>query len=148
MTTAKSKSSDQHKRFIEAARDAECSEDEAVFDENLRRIAPTRVIRRRVDAKLEDQIRSGISAAVSDVAQSVHTEIQQDGQFLLINIVPETTASVQAIKDALARARLIIEPAIPPRVGLHSWMILVTKERDKSPIEAAEYSEILPGEID
>lgn len=31
--------SDQTKRFIEAAREAECSEDEAVFDETLRRIA-------------------------------------------------------------------------------------------------------------
>jgi hypothetical protein len=30
---------DQHKRFIEAAREAECSEDEAVFDETLKRIA-------------------------------------------------------------------------------------------------------------
>jgi hypothetical protein len=29
----------QQKRFIEAAREAECSEDEAVFDENLRRVA-------------------------------------------------------------------------------------------------------------
>ena len=29
----------QTKRFIEAARNAECSEDEAVFDENLKRIA-------------------------------------------------------------------------------------------------------------
>jgi hypothetical protein len=29
----------QSKRFIEAAREAGCSEDEAVFDENLKRIA-------------------------------------------------------------------------------------------------------------
>lgn len=29
----------QSQRFIEAAREAECSEDEAVFDEALRRIA-------------------------------------------------------------------------------------------------------------
>ena len=32
-------SADQHKRFIEAAREAGASEDEAVFDENLRRVA-------------------------------------------------------------------------------------------------------------
>jgi hypothetical protein len=31
----------QSKRFIEAARDAECSEDEAVFDANLERLAGT-----------------------------------------------------------------------------------------------------------
>jgi hypothetical protein len=30
---------DQQARFIEAAREAGCSEDEAVFDENLKRIA-------------------------------------------------------------------------------------------------------------
>jgi hypothetical protein len=30
---------DQHRRFIEAAREAEYSEDEAVFDEGLKRIA-------------------------------------------------------------------------------------------------------------
>ena len=29
----------QGERFIEAAREAECSEDEAVFDETLRRVA-------------------------------------------------------------------------------------------------------------
>jgi hypothetical protein len=29
----------QHQRFIEAARDLECDEDEAAFDEKLRRIA-------------------------------------------------------------------------------------------------------------
>lgn len=33
---------EQHKRFIEAAREAECSEDEAVFDETLRRLANTK----------------------------------------------------------------------------------------------------------
>ena len=32
------KSTAQQKRFIEAAREAECSEDEAVFDETLKRI--------------------------------------------------------------------------------------------------------------
>jgi hypothetical protein len=30
---------DQRERFIKAAREAGCSEDEAVFDENLKRIA-------------------------------------------------------------------------------------------------------------
>jgi hypothetical protein len=34
---------EQAKRFIEAAREAECSEDEAVFDENLKRIDVTPV---------------------------------------------------------------------------------------------------------
>ena len=33
------KSISQHTRFIKAAREAECSEDEAVFDANLKRIA-------------------------------------------------------------------------------------------------------------
>jgi hypothetical protein len=40
--TAKYTNKDQRKRFIEAAREAECSEDEAVFDENLKRIAKAR----------------------------------------------------------------------------------------------------------
>jgi hypothetical protein len=35
----KGKLSDQSRRFIEAAREAECSEDEAAFDEVLRQIA-------------------------------------------------------------------------------------------------------------
>jgi hypothetical protein len=100
----------------------------------------------RVDTKLEGQIRTEIGKATSDAAQSVYTEIQSGGEFLLVNIIPKATASAGAIKDALARARQIIEPAVPPRVGLHSWMILVTKERGKSAVEAAEYSEILPGE--
>ena len=38
MTTNKSQKS-QRARFIEAARKAECSEDEAEFDENLKRVA-------------------------------------------------------------------------------------------------------------
>ena len=37
--TSRKKADDQQKRFIEAAREAGCSEDEAVFDENLKRIA-------------------------------------------------------------------------------------------------------------
>jgi hypothetical protein len=36
--TKKTKTTKQSKRFIEAAREAECSEDEVVFDENLKRI--------------------------------------------------------------------------------------------------------------
>jgi hypothetical protein len=39
--TEKSKTS-QSDRFIEAAREAECSEEEAVFDENLKRLAKAR----------------------------------------------------------------------------------------------------------
>jgi hypothetical protein len=41
MAAGKSKSSkhSQSQRFIEATREAECSEDEAVFDDNLKRIA-------------------------------------------------------------------------------------------------------------
>jgi hypothetical protein len=35
----KAKTPKQSQRFIEAARAAECSEDEAVFDANLRRLA-------------------------------------------------------------------------------------------------------------
>jgi hypothetical protein len=35
----RAKPTPQRKRFIEAAREAECSEDEAVFDETLKRIA-------------------------------------------------------------------------------------------------------------
>jgi hypothetical protein len=37
-----STSSPQAKRFIKAARAAECSEDEAVFDKNLKRIVTTK----------------------------------------------------------------------------------------------------------
>ena len=36
---------DQSKRFIEAAREAECSEDEAVFDEALKRIAKAKPVK-------------------------------------------------------------------------------------------------------
>jgi hypothetical protein len=36
---------DQSRRFIEAAREAECSEDEAVFDETLKRIAKVKPVR-------------------------------------------------------------------------------------------------------
>lgn len=43
MTKAKAKASDQHARFVEAAREAGCSEDEAVFDSNLRKIAKAKV---------------------------------------------------------------------------------------------------------
>jgi hypothetical protein len=36
---------DQAKRFIEAAREAECSEDEAVFDEALKRVAKAKPVK-------------------------------------------------------------------------------------------------------
>lgn len=39
MTKAKQDASDQHKRFIETARELGCDEDEAAFDEKLKRIA-------------------------------------------------------------------------------------------------------------
>ena len=35
----------QRERFVEAARKAECSEDEAVFDESLRRIAQAKPVK-------------------------------------------------------------------------------------------------------
>lgn len=38
LKTATRANADQAKRFIEAAREAECSEDEVVFDETLKRI--------------------------------------------------------------------------------------------------------------
>ena len=46
LKTATRANANQAKRFVEAAREAECSEDEAVFDENLKRIAkatPTKI---------------------------------------------------------------------------------------------------------
>lgn len=39
MTPKREKSKPQARRFIEAAREAGCSEDEAVFDRNLAKIA-------------------------------------------------------------------------------------------------------------
>jgi hypothetical protein len=39
-TKSKSKPTDQRQRFIDAAREAGASEDEAVFDENLKRLVP------------------------------------------------------------------------------------------------------------
>jgi hypothetical protein len=39
MNKTKPDTSDQHKRFIETARELGCDEDEAAFDEKLRRIA-------------------------------------------------------------------------------------------------------------
>jgi len=39
MAQRKTDSKAQSRRFIEAAREAGCSEDEAVFDENLKKIA-------------------------------------------------------------------------------------------------------------
>jgi hypothetical protein len=39
MANNKKSQSEQSKRFIEAARNAGCSEEEAVFDENLKKIA-------------------------------------------------------------------------------------------------------------
>jgi hypothetical protein len=55
---SKGTDADQHKRFIETARQLECDDDEAAFDEKLRRIAsvkpattkPSRV-KRIVEAK-------------------------------------------------------------------------------------------------
>jgi hypothetical protein len=39
MANNKKSQSEQSQRFIEAAREAGCSEDESVFDENLKKIA-------------------------------------------------------------------------------------------------------------
>ncbi len=41
--TKKSEKTPQSQRFIKAAREAGCSEDEAVFDENLKRVAGAKV---------------------------------------------------------------------------------------------------------
>jgi hypothetical protein len=46
MTKAKRETSDQHKRFVEAARALECDEDEAAFDEKLKRIAQAKPTKR------------------------------------------------------------------------------------------------------
>jgi hypothetical protein len=42
---------DQHRRFVETARALECDEDEAAFDEKLKRIAQTKPAKRIAKAK-------------------------------------------------------------------------------------------------
>lgn len=51
MNKPKRNAAEQHKRFIEAAREAECSEDEAVFDENLKRLVTAKPKPQKLPAK-------------------------------------------------------------------------------------------------
>jgi hypothetical protein len=48
----------QRERFIEAAREAGCSEDEAVFDENLKRIAKAGP-QHQMTQKMKERVRKG-----------------------------------------------------------------------------------------
>lgn len=87
----------------------------------------------RIDIETESRLRAAIGEVVAPVAKSLRSEIQSDG-FLLIHFVPTETATAEEIEDALLRARKIIRPAIPPRVGTHSWMILVSKSWALAPL--------------
>lgn len=49
---SKESQTDQSKRFIETARELGCDEDEAAFDEKLKRIAQTKPAKRNAKAKL------------------------------------------------------------------------------------------------
>jgi len=102
----------------------------------------------RMNAEKEAALLAQIIDAAANVAKELRTEIQDDGDFFLVHIVPKEMATSEDIEDALLRVRRTLLPVILPRVGLHSWMIVVSKAWGTGPADHAIFSEVLPGEIE
>ncbi|HEY4123596.1 MAG TPA: hypothetical protein VGM36_03220 [Rhizomicrobium sp.] len=99
----------------------------------------------KLDAAKEAHLRKELSEEVDDISQSLYTEIQDDGDFFLVHIFPKPEASRKDIENALAGAKRILQPAIPPQIGRYSWMVVVSKELG-GPADYVEFAEMLPRE--
>jgi hypothetical protein len=74
---------------------------------------------------------------------SVYVEVQDDGEFLLINVNPKTTLSDTQRNFILDKIRNLVTPIIPPRRKAYSWMATISKDL-RAKAEEVAYSEMLP----
>lgn len=100
-----------------------------------------------ISEALRSDLQRMLGLVVADVCASLRVELHEDNEMLVAYIIPRRGISRHRIKSALGRAKILIEPQIAPRVGRHSWQILVTDEPGKLPVLQGEYSEVLPGDL-
>lgn len=66
-----------------------------------------------------------ISRALVDLVRSVQTEIQDDGEFLLVRIEKESPNSDVEVEQIIKTAASVLERCIQSRSGDYAWMVNV-----------------------
>jgi hypothetical protein len=91
----KQKTSDQSQRFIEAAREAGCSEDEAVFDENLRQLVNAPKMEPTMDEQIIYHVKGKRGANIPVPLDSLTAKVLEAHQV-------EVTAALQRQYEVIA----------------------------------------------
>ena len=83
-----------------------------------------------IDADTADAAREFISHALGPIATSVSTEIQDDGEFLVVTIA-QSPSGADATPRILEVATTILTALVPPRSGVYAWKVNI--ERASAP---------------
>jgi hypothetical protein len=80
-----------------------------------------------INSLTADSARKGISQALAALSRGIQTEIQDHGEFLLVRIEKEPSASESETAEILSVATSILTELIPPRRGEYAWMVSVER---------------------
>lgn len=78
--------------------------------------------------RMEKTIRSELNKRIGDAVDRIYTELQDDGETLLVMITPKSEER-EGIAHLIEVARAEISPRVPPRRGSCSWMLAITSSR-------------------
>ena len=81
---------------------------------------------RRIDTATERAASEMLSSALRPLVRGVQTEIQDEGEFLLVRIEQDTDGA-NLTSQIIDIAVSILNPLIPARSGEHAWMVNVER---------------------
>jgi hypothetical protein len=125
----------QRQRFIEAAREAECSEDETVFDENLKRVAKPKAA-----VNLYSVVKGRAYALAATASGKSNADAKGAGFTDVFDYImsdsdhPRQVAFLMALPDLMPEGHRIIllDGMAKEYAGLDGWMTYVDrKTRDR-----------------
>ena len=73
-----------------------------------------------------DSAKQALQRVLHEEAKWIKTEIQDEGEFLLVLIETDFVCASDATQHVLDQAGAVLTSFIPPRKGEHAWMVNIT----------------------
>ena len=78
-----------------------------------------------INATAVESATKDISTTLLDLVRDVRTEIQDNGEFLLVRLEKESAGSEGEVARIINTAASILERNVQPRLGDYAWMVNV-----------------------
>lgn len=76
-----------------------------------------------INATAVESATKDISTTLLDLVRDVRTEIQDNGEFLLVRLEKESAGSAREVEQMIKTAASILERHVPLRLGDYAWMV-------------------------